>query len=52
MITMASDLVKNCKGLSGLSDCKCCCFENLLLLNALVQVTLRCPIFCKNIRKC
>ena len=27
---MASDLVKNCKGLSGLSACKCCCFENLL----------------------
>ena len=28
--TMGSDLVKNCKGLSGLSACKCCCFENLL----------------------
>ena len=27
---MASDLVKNCKGLSGSSACKCCCFENLL----------------------
>ena len=27
---MASDLVKNCKGLSGLSARECCCFENLL----------------------
>ena len=27
---MASDLAKNCKGLSGLSACKCCCFKNLL----------------------
>ena len=27
---MASDLVKNCKDLSGFSACKYCCFENLL----------------------
>ena len=27
---MASDLVKNFEGLSDLSACKCCCFENLL----------------------
>ena len=27
---MTSDLVKNCKDLSDLSACKCCCFENLL----------------------
>ena len=36
---MASDLVKNCKGLSGLSACKCCCFENLLAAKRSTGVT-------------
>ena len=38
VVTMASDLVKNCKGLSGLSACKCC-FENLLPAKRLIGVT-------------
>ena len=36
---MESDLVKDCKGLSGLSACKCFCFENLLAANRSVGVT-------------
>ena len=36
---MASDLVKNCKGLSGLSACKCCCFVNMLGTKRLTSVT-------------
>ena len=36
---MASDLVKNCKGLSSLSACKCCCFQNLLVAKWSVGVT-------------
>ena len=36
---MASDLVKNCKDLSGLSACKCCCFENLLATKRSTGVT-------------
>ena len=34
---MASDLVKICKGLSGLSDCKRSCFENLLAAKLLLM---------------
>ena len=36
---MTSDLVKNCNGLSGLSACKCCCFENLLAVKWSTGVT-------------
>ena len=47
---MASDLVKNCKGLSGLSACKCCCFENLLaakLWTGVTWGTLTCSCLCR-----
>ena len=40
MATMASDLVKNCKDLSGLSGCKCCYFENFLTAKRSTVVTL------------
>ena len=36
---MANDLVKNCKGLSGLSACKCSCSENLLTAKRSTGVT-------------
>ena len=47
---MASDLVKNCKGLSGLTACKCGCFENLLAAKRSSGVTwgtLTCSCLCR-----
>ena len=39
IVTVVSDLVKDCKGLSGLGACKCCCFENLLAAKQSIGVT-------------
>ena len=39
IVTMVSDLVENCKGLSCLSTCKCCCYENLLAAKPSTGVT-------------
>ena len=53
MVNMASDLVKNCKGLSGLGSCKCCCSVKLLAAKQSTDVTwgtLTCVVVCADVR--
>ena len=53
MVNMASDLVKNCKGLSGLGSCKCYCSVKLLAVKQSTDVTwgtLTCVVVCADVR--